>query len=120
MDFALDSTGDLDMSSNDLTLISGADAIAQHLRIRLRIFQGEWFRDLRVGIPYYQRVLLKNPQLIAVQGMFRRAITTTPGVLELQRFELAYGAAERKLTLTFSALLEGEDVAREFSEVFIL
>lgn len=120
-DFALDSvTNDLDLSTGDLRFVTGADAVAQHLLVRLRLFHGEWFYDLRVGIPYYEQILLKNPNLVAITGIFRQAIASTPGVDELQRIDLDFDRAARTLSLDFTAQLEGEDVARDFSEVFIL
>jgi len=119
-DFALDEFGDLDLSKNDLQIIDGSDAVAQHLLIRLRLFRGEWFLDQRVGIPYYTDILLKAPNLIAVRGIFARAVATTPGVKKIERFDLGYDRSARTLEVAFSALLEGDDVPRDFSEVFIL
>lgn len=120
-DFALDpATGDIDLSTGDLRFVTGADAVEQHLRIRLRIYLGAWFLDTRVGIPYYSQILVKNPNLAAIESVYRRAITDTPGVDSLERIDLTFDTSTRRLDLTFSAKLAGEDVARDFSEVFIL
>lgn len=120
-DFALDpATGDVDLSRDDLYFVTGADAVAQHLQIRLRVFKGEWFFDTRVGIPYYSQIFVKNPNLAAIQTVFRRAITSTPGVDSLERIDSQFDASTREYTLTFSALLAGETVARDFTEVLIL
>jgi hypothetical protein len=45
---------------------------------------------------------------------------STPGVEILERLDLALDSATRQLTLEFTAKLDGEDVARNFTEVFIL
>lgn len=120
-DFALDAFGALDLSTNDFRLLTGADAVAQHLEFRLAFFQGEWFRDQRIGIPYLQQIFaVKNPNLVAIRGVFRIAITTTPGVEQLERIDLTFDRSTRELRLDFSAKLAGEDVARDFSMVFIL
>lgn len=118
-DFAMTDDGDIDLSTNDLRLVTGADAVAQHLRIRLRLIKGEYFLDTRVGIPYYSQIWVKNPNIGAVNNVFRRAIVTTPGVESLERLDNVFDASRREYTLTFSAKLEGEDVARDFSEVFV-
>jgi len=118
-DFKLDGFGELDLSTNDLQLVDGSDAIAQHLLIRLRLFKGEWFLDQRIGIPYYESILKKSPNLIAVKGIFSRAITSTPGVNSLEDLELGYEPTTRALTVSFSALLDGDDVPRDFSLEFI-
>ena len=119
-DFKLDADGNLDLSTNDLQLVTGADAIAQHLLIRLRMFRGEWFLDRRIGIPYFQSILVKSPNLTAVRGIYRTAITSTPGVIRVEKFSLDFERSTRELQVPFSALLDGEEVARDFSEVFIL
>lgn len=44
MDLKLDiASDDIDVSTGDLVLVEGTDAIIQHLQIRLRFFLGEWF-----------------------------------------------------------------------------
>lgn len=120
-DWALDAaTGDLDLSTGNLTFVRGVDAVAQHLKIRLRFVKGEWFLDQRVGIPYRSQIWVKNPNLAAIRTIYRRAILTTPGVDTLERIDLSFDAPTRRLQLEFSAKLLGESVARDFSEVFIL
>jgi hypothetical protein len=119
-DLALDTFGEVDFSQKGPYFIHGADAVAQHLRIRLRFYLGEWFLDTRVGIPFYTQIFVKNPNLAAINTVFRRAIVSTPGVEILERLDLALDSATRQLTLEFTAKLDGEDVARNFTEVFIL
>ena len=119
-DFGLNSSGELDLATGDLVLIDGADAVAQQLKIRLRFIQGEWFLDQRVGIPYYSQIWVKNPNLPLVATIYRRAILSTPGVESVERLDYDFSASTREYRLDFSAKLEGEDVARDFSEVFIL
>lgn len=119
-DLALDTFGELDLSRDDLYFVTGADAVAQHLKIRLRFVRGEWFLDQRVGIPYRTQIWVKNPNLGVIATVFRRAINSTPGVQSLERLDYNFDTSSREYTLTFSAKLEGENVARDFTEVFIL
>ena len=89
-DIALDTTDDdilLD-DSNDLTLTTGVDAIEQHLKQRLRTFLEEWFLDKRIGIPWFQQVLKKNPDEVIVDSVIKREIINTPGINELTEFSL--------------------------------
>jgi hypothetical protein len=107
MDIALDpDTGDLLIEGGDLALLDGVEAISQHVAIRLQFFQGEWFLDTRVGIPYYQRVLVKNPDLNAVRFLLRAAVASTPGIGELQSFSTEYANASRTLSVEFEASTE--------------
>lgn len=101
-DLALDpATGDLAISGGRLRLTEpGAESVAQKLRVRLRLFRGEWFMDTSVGVPYYTDVLGRHP-LSAVEALLRQAIVTCPGVLGLDSFVFAVGA-DRVATLTFT------------------
>jgi hypothetical protein len=60
-DLALDTFGEVDFSQKGPYFIHGADAVAQHLRIRLRFYLGEWFLDTRVGIPFYTQIFSCRP-----------------------------------------------------------
>ncbi|KKM27022.1 hypothetical protein LCGC14_1578880 [marine sediment metagenome] len=119
-DIAIDNFNDIAIVNGDLRIVTGPDAIAQSLRIRLRFFLGEWFLDTRIGIPYYQAILLKNPNLVATRGIFGQVIRTSPGVISVGDLTLDLNAAKRRLVLTFSALLDGSDTPVDFSEELIL
>lgn len=119
-DLALDNFGELDLSTGGLRIVSGADAVAQHLKLRLRFVRGEWFLDQRVGIPYRTQIWVKNINLTAIQTVWRRAIESVPGVQSLERIDQSFNNATRELSVSFSCLFEGEDIARDFTEVFIL
>lgn len=108
-DILLDSTGDVDISQPDLQQTIGVDAIEQHLKQRLKTFYNEWFLDLRRGLPYFQHILIKNPDPVVVDSAFKKQILDTPGVLELIAFNIDVEASTRIMTLSFKALVtEGE------------
>jgi hypothetical protein len=88
--------------------VEGRDAIRQHLTNRLRFFHGEWFLDQRQGLPYYERVLIKNPDTNALRTLFRRAIVETPGIAAVDKLELTV-ASDRTASLTFEAALDSGD-----------
>ena len=102
-DLKLDNTNDLAIEDDDLVIIDGIDAIAQDCEVRLNFFQGEWFLDTRLGVPYYQKILGTKPRLIAVKGILRKAILTTPGILSILDFELDFDASTRRLSTSFRA-----------------
>lgn len=118
-DLALTPLLDLDLSQDRAAIVDGPDAIAQKIGIRLRFFLGEWFLDERVGIPYYQQVLRKNPNLVIVEGLFRRTIASTPGVEEITAFSFTVDAASRTATLEFSARVSSGEIISQ-SQEFIL
>lgn len=101
-DILLDSTGDIDVSQQDLHQTSGMQAVIQGVSIRLKFFMGEWFADLSVGVPYFQQVLVKNPNINVLTSVFRTIILGTPGVNSLSSLSLDYNASARTLSVTFA------------------
>lgn len=102
-DIALDDDGDLSVSGGDLQLVSGADAIVQAVRIRLQFFRGEWFLDVDAGVPYFQDVLVKNPDPNVLQAVFRAAILETPGISELTALSIDFDRTNRRLSVSYRA-----------------
>ena len=101
---------------DDLTLTTGVEAIAQHLRQRLKIFFGEWFLDRRKGVAYIEQILVKNPNPFVVDAILKATVVQTPGVTELLDFKLEADTVTRQLVFTFKAgTIEGGVV--NFSEV---
>ncbi len=112
--------GDLDFSNGGLQIVEGPDEIAQKLFTRLQFFLGEWFLDQRQGIPYYEKILIKNPDLVIIQAIFREAILETPGVTSLlDVIQTDLETATRKLSVRFAAQLDS-GVILNFDREFII
>lgn len=117
MDLYLDpQTGDLDVSDTGVVRLTNGvpESAAQRLLVTLRMFTGEWFLDLRAGVPYYQSILVKAPDLDLVRSVFRQVIAADPFVVDVPIVDVALDRATRVLTLSFTARL------REGSELEIL
>lgn len=99
--------GDFHRVGNDLILTANlGESVAQHIRIRLLTVLGEWFLDLREGMPYYEEILVKGPNIARLRQIYRTAIGEVPGVREVPVLRLALDRATRTLTVTFQAILE--------------
>jgi hypothetical protein len=109
-------TYDLDLVNGDLVLTQSDDAIRQLIVQRLRTFLGEWFLDLSVGVPYFQDILKKNPNIQVVDGVLKQTILDTPGVVELLTFELDFESGTRKLKVDCS--IRTRTGVIDFSEAF--
>lgn len=102
-------TGDLAIRAGRLTLVNGVDAVRQKLELRLSIWQGEWFADRGIGVPFLAFLGVKGAQPLA-EATFKRAILTCPGVVALDRFAFALNA-RRRAVLTFRArATEGQPI----------
>ncbi len=102
-DFKLTASGDLDLSTNDIQIIDGIDAIRQELQIRYRFFLGEWFLNAEEGVPYIENILKKNPSDAQVRNILTEVARTTPGVDQVQSFTADLDSATRRLTVTLDA-----------------
>lgn len=94
-------TSDIVHDGHHLQTVADLDAVAQSLRTRLSLFQGEVFWDEAAGTPYFQTILGKQAPLIAVREAFRQVIAGTPGVLDVVSLTLDEGDAPREFILTF-------------------
>ena len=107
-DLALDpSTGDLKLARGSdglrrAELTSGADAVRQKLHLRLGLVVGEYPFDLGVGIPLFTQVLGKASGFAVAEGVYRRAVSTCPGVRSVEAFRFSVNAA-RLASVCFSA-----------------
>lgn len=72
-------SGDIDVTAGRTTLVTDpVQAGAITLRNKLKLFLGEWYRDTRIGWPFFQQVAIKNANLRLVENLVRRVIVNTP------------------------------------------
>lgn len=99
------STGDLAFPFAVVT--DQATCVVIRLQDRLQLWQGEWYLNTLIGVPYRRVVFAhKNPDLRAVEQMLRQVITTTEGVADITQFTLSLDRANRRLNYTFTALTD--------------
>lgn len=105
--------GDLALTDQGTEVVKTvlADEVAQRLAVRLQFFKGEWFLDLREGMPYFERVLVKGPIRELTYAVFRQAIQETEGVASVADLQLERGE-NRTLAVTFTAALSDGSVLR--------
>ena len=95
-------TGDLVFTNNQLTFVDGADQVKQSIIQRFRTFAGEWFLDTSLGIPYFQNVLVKNPNLTLIESYFKNELWAVPGVLSIITFSLNFDPVARTISISCS------------------
>ena len=101
-DLAMDMTsGDLVLREGDVLLIDNAERVAQQILITLRFWLGEWFLDVKEGIPYLEYVLVKSPNLLHIRQMFTEAIEQVEGVQRVEEMELAFDIKNRSLRVDY-------------------
>lgn len=99
--------GDLLRINGALVMTSDVDArgtnnVLQDILCRLRTFEGEWFLNINLGMPYFQRMLVKNPDLALISAAYKDTILGTPGVKSLDKFTLDVDRLTRRLFISFA------------------
>lgn len=118
-DIKLDlTTGDIDLTGGALSIVSGAEAVTQELYIRFRFFKGEWFLNREEGVPYYE-ILGEKPSQATIEALFRKVITTCPGVISLDFFAASLNNDTRLLSVQFRATADNGELI-EFDRSFVL
>ena len=101
-DLAMDmASGDLVLRKGDVLLIDNAERVAQQILITLRFWLGEWFLDVKDGIPYLEYVLVKSPNLLHIRQIFTEAIEQVEGVQRVEEMELAFDIKNRSLRVDY-------------------
>ncbi len=104
----LDENGDI--TTRGETWAYDKEAVAQTVSTRLKLFLGEYFRDITDGVPWFEKedgsegILGKGYSLVQVEAILRNRITRTEGVLKLLRFSLDYDENTRKMSVGAAVL----------------
>ena len=100
---------DLLIVNNDLCLTSdsnplGTNNVLQDILQNLNFFLGEWFMNNTYGVPWFQQILVKNPDQAKVEGLLMNTILGTPGVQQLLSYSFKVIRATRLLQCSFSVM----------------
>ena len=95
---------DLIIENGDFLLINNAERIAQQIKITILEWLGEWFLDLRDGVPYREYVLVKNPNLNHIRSILITKISAVNGVDKVKTMKLDLDKKNRVLTVDFEVL----------------
>lgn len=100
-----DSVQDLMVNAkgNGAAFVTGADQAAQGVTTRLKLFKGEWFLDLQAGTPWFQEILVDNPDVRRIESVLKARILGHQDVEEMLSFALEFDRATRDLTVQFEA-----------------
>lgn len=111
MDILLDSNGDLYVSKiGDIAL---ENSVAQKIRIRLLWFLGEWRWDPEEGLPYFEKMLIKNPDIDYFEGLIREVIFNVEEVTEVKDVEIISDDKTRNASIRYVAKTDFETIKEE-------
>lgn len=98
---ALSSEGDYRFGAGSADFLSDVEAVAQAVRTRLLLFQGEWWEDISIGLPFWQGIAGQNMNTEtkrAVDMLVQDRILGTEGVSGIVRFQSEF-TEDRRYTV---------------------
>lgn len=107
---------DDDLAVTDKGDITLTNSVRQSALIRLRWFSGEWRLGPSFGVPYYEDVLIKNPNIDKIRRTLSNELFDIEEVEDVRDMTVTVKAQERQANVKF--LLEcGEEAIAEEVEL---
>jgi hypothetical protein len=72
-------------------LVNSPETVAQAIKTRLNLWQGQWFLNTQQGVPYLQSILGKR-NLMTAEREIANAILETPGVKKIEALSVSIQA----------------------------
>lgn len=94
------------------------EEIAQTILTRLRLFYGEYFRDITDGTEWFQRILGKQKTLQGRDAKIKVRIAQTPGVVSIVSYNADFDLASRTYSATCEVLTQYGVIAVSTGDVF--
>lgn len=120
-DILLNPSGEIDLTNGKATLVTGADAVGQKVKLKISSFQGDWFLNLLFGIAYWGSVFRHGVNEGDLTQIYAEAVTSTRGVASLNDLVIALPeSGNRSMGVTIDiTTTTGEEinVASELAEV---
>lgn len=105
IDLKLNAAHDLAREGGDLVLISGAEEVAQNVKIRLLTMKYEWDFNVLLGVQWIDSGGMFDPQVPKREKelVLRRVILETEGVLSLKSFLFRVDNVNKAAVVEFTA-----------------
>lgn len=112
MDIKLTADGDIDLSKYDFQM---TDSVRQKIMIRLRWILNEWRWNPDEGLPYFDEILKKDPDVDTIEAEIRSKIWEVTEVTEVKDVSVDIDPATRVGTISFTAVTDYETIREEVS-----
>ena len=97
---------DLDLdTTGSLLVVSRSEAIAQHVRQRLKTFKGEWFLNTEIGVEWIDKILGRDYDPVLAEGIVKNIILNTEGVTKILTFSMKFNTRIRNLDIILIEIL---------------
>lgn len=98
-DILLDGEGDIALTKEgDISLVTSP---VQAALIKLRWFFKEWVFDPEKGIPWFESILIKNPDIDGIKKLLIREMLDVDDVLEVPVMDIFFNPEKRTALVKF-------------------
>ncbi len=98
-DILLNKEGDIALTKDgDISLVASP---VQAVMIKLRWYLGEWVFDPYKGIAWFEKILVKNPDIEGIKKMLIKEMMDVDDVLEVPAMDILVDPADRKAVIRF-------------------
>lgn len=111
MDILLDNNGDLFLGKDGDIILS--NSVRQKIRIKLLWFLGEWRWNKDYGLPYFEELLIKNPDTEAFERYIHDVLAEIEEVTEISKVEIAVDPATRIGVIAVVVKVSAETIREE-------
>lgn len=107
-----------DIATSGVQFVKSTEEIEQTIRTRLRLFLGEYFRNITLGTPWFQSILGKDGTVAGRNAILRRIILQTEGVTDVRDFASSYDITTRAYSVSCTAVTENGLILLNSQEAF--
>ena len=109
-------TGDISISKNMVRLTkTNAEEVRQKVEIRLKTFRGEWFANVRAGLPYFQSMFGKNITKSFIDTQIKTTVLKTSGVTSMKEFSSSINPKTREYSANIKVITDEGVVVINFT-----
>lgn len=94
---SLDASHDLHLDDDgNLAVVTDAAAVAQRVTQHLKFWEGEWFLDTTVGVPWMEFVFVRPFDQAVSETVLKDALLGVPGVTGIVAFGIDFQPSRRE------------------------
>jgi hypothetical protein len=94
----LDAYGDIVLKGN--AWATGVEEVKTELVSTLKLFRGEYWRDITLGVPWFESIFKKTPDLSYIGAILKNIIMNVANVKQIIEFNLQQEGRNLLLTVT--------------------
>ena len=109
----IDEQGDLEFdNTKNLAMVDGTEEVRQRNKLRIGTNQGEWFLNLRFGIPWLKMLRDQEPPS-RFRAEIARVLNDDPAIDSIEEINVEFSRENRNLRIEFIAIVDGEKIREE-------